>query len=138
MVKSYCTFFVNGTFFGIDLLRVQEIIPQQATVPVPLAPRTVAGLVNLRGHLLVAVDLAAWLELPPGDTPRTRHIVLRTSSDPVCLVVDRVWDVVELDDALLQPPPQGLAGAAREVTRGAFRMDDRLLLLLDLSNTEFN
>ena len=62
--RQYCTFFVNGQYFGVDVLKVQEIIRFQEMTRVPLAPPVVRGLINLRGQTVTAIDLRRRLELP--------------------------------------------------------------------------
>ena len=60
---QYCTFFVAGHYFGLDVLKVQEVIRYQAMTRVPLAPPVVRGLINLRGQIVTAIDLRRRLEL---------------------------------------------------------------------------
>ena len=63
--KQFCTFFLNGFFFGVEVLNVQEVIRYQEMTRVPLAPCTVQGLINLRGQIVTAIDLRERLSFPP-------------------------------------------------------------------------
>jgi purine-binding chemotaxis protein CheW len=63
-VNQYCTFFLAGHYFGLDVLQVQEIIRYQEMTRVPLAPKVVCGLINLRGQIVTAIDLRRRLEAP--------------------------------------------------------------------------
>ena len=127
-----CTFTVDAGLYGVDVMEVQEVIRRQEITRVPLAPPVVRGLINLRGQIVTAVDLRRRLELPerPADG-LTRNVVLRTADGIVSLLVDEVGDVVEVDDESFEPPPVTLRGVARDLVRGAYKLKDRLLLVLD-------
>ena len=130
-----CTFWAGPMMFGLDVLEVQEIVPTQTVTPVPLAPPAVAGVMNLRGQIVTVVDLRRRLDLPPLERAgRSLSIVLRGPLDPVCLRVDRVGDIVELEADAVQPPPETLDGPVREVLAGVCdHHTERLLLMLDSS-----
>ena len=131
--KQFCTFFVNGLFFGVEVLKVQEVIRYQGMTRVPLAPDTIQGLINLRGQIVTAIDLRRRLELAPREKEQLpMNVVVRSNDGAVSLLVDEIGDVVEPDDATFEPPPETLRGAARELIRGAYQMDGRLLLALDI------
>ncbi|MBP7147977.1 MAG: chemotaxis protein CheW [Acidobacteria bacterium] len=127
------TFSLGGLLFGVEALAVQEVIRTLPITPVPLAPAVVAGLANLRGQVVTAIDLARRLGLPPqpGAPPPSMHVVLKCEGGPVSLLVDEIGEVVEADAAAFEPPPATLVGPARELIRGAFKLEGRLLLVLD-------
>ena len=130
---QYCTFFVDGHFFGVDVMKVQEIIRYQEMTPVPLAPPVVRGLINLRGQIVTAIDLRR--RLACSDRPSDQkpvNIVMQTGDGAVSLLVDEIGDVLNVDEALFEPPPDTLVGAPRTLIRGAYKLSDRLLLLLDI------
>lgn len=132
-MRRLCTFYLDGMLFGIDVDAVQEVLRFQAMTPVPLAPRVVAGLINLRGQIVTALDLRRRLELPerpPEMLPA--NVVLRSSAVGASLLVDAVGEVVEVDDVAFEPPPETTRGVARELILGAYKLPERLLLLLDL------
>lgn len=127
-----CTFVLAGHSFGVPVGRVQEVIRHQSMTEVPLAPPIARGLINLRGQIVTALDLRVPLELPPappGALPM--NVVVRTGGDLVSLLVDEIGDVIEVTADRFEPPPETLTGPARELIRGAFKLDDRLLLILD-------
>src|SRR5229473_6045109 len=102
---QYCTFFVDVYYFGVDVLKVQEIIRYQEMTRVPLAPSVVQGLINLRGQIVTAIDLRRRLELSerPVDLLPT-NVVIRTDDGPVSLLVDQIGDVLEVEaDAFERP-----------------------------------
>jgi purine-binding chemotaxis protein CheW len=134
--RQYCTFFVDGYYCGLDVRKVQEIIRYQEMTPVPLAPPVVSGLINLRGQIVTAIDLRRRLELTdrPADQPPV-NVVVQTDDGAVSLLVDEIGDVVEVSEDLFERPPETLTGIGRELIRGAYKMKDRLLLLLDSEKT---
>ncbi len=130
---QFCTFFLNGFFFGVEVLKVQEIIRYQQMTMVPLAPDMIEGLINLRGQIVTAIDLrrrmnfearAVSAELP-------MNVVVRTVEGAVSLLVDEMGDVIEVDQASFEPSPATLRGVARDMIRGVYKLKDRLLLILD-------
>ncbi len=134
--KQYCTFFVDGYFFGLDVRQVQEIIRYQEMTRVPLAPEVVCGLINLRGQIVTAIDLRRRLEL--SDRPSDQlpvNVVVQTEDGAVSLLVDEIGDVLEVSEDLFERPPETLRGIARELIRGAYKLRDRLLLILDTERT---
>ena len=135
-VRQYCTFYADGHYFGLDVLRVQEIIRYQEMTRVPLAPPVVRGLINLRGQIVTAIDLRRRLEFD--DRPAELlpvNVVVRTDDGAVSLLVDEIGDVLEVPEALFERPPETLRGMARELIRGAYKLQDRLLLILDTERT---
>ena len=131
-LRQFCTFYVAGQYFGLDVLHVQEIIRYQEMTRVPLAPPVVRGLINLRGQIVTAIDLRRRLELPerPADQFPV-NVIVRTDDGAVSLLVDEIGDVLEADDRLFERPPETLQGSSRELIRGAYKLPDQLLLILD-------
>jgi purine-binding chemotaxis protein CheW len=133
---QYCTFFLDGHYFGIDLLKVQEIIRYQEMTRVPLASPMVRGLINLRGQIVTAIDLRRRLELserPADQLPL--NVVVQTEDGVVSLLVDEIGDVLEVSEKLFERPPETLKGTARALIRGAYKLADRLLIILDTEQT---
>ena len=130
--QQFCTFFLNDLFFGIEVEKVQEVIRFQETTRVPLAPRVVGGLINLRGQIVTALDLRRRLDLPERTEQQvSMNVVIRTDDGALSLLVDEIGDVVEVEQEDFEQPPDTLSGSARELIRGAFKLKNRLLLLLD-------
>lgn len=134
--KQFCTFFLNGLFFGVEVLKVQEVLRHQPMTRVPLSSATVRGLINLRGQIVTALDLRQRLELPEriGDE-KPMNVVIRTADGAVSLLVDEIGDVVEVDAEVFEKPPETLSGVARELVQGVYKMKERLLLILDTDKT---
>lgn len=129
---QFSTFFLGDLFFGVDVLQVQEVMRLQPMTPVPQAPDVIEGLINLRGQIVTAIDMRRRLRLPPRPADQApMMVVVRTSDGAVSLLVDEIGDVMQMDGASFERPPQNLDPAAREMIRGVYKLRDRLLLVLD-------
>jgi purine-binding chemotaxis protein CheW len=129
---QYATFEVADQLFGLEVGRVQEVLTFSEYTPVPLAPAHVGGLFNLRGQVIAALDLRVRLGLPPTDLSEgAMNVIVRTDDESVSLLVDRIGDVVELDDNAAEVPPDTLTGPVRELITATFPLADRLMLALD-------
>lgn len=131
---SYCTFSVGELHFGLEVGAVREVVRDQAVTPVPLAPAAVTGLVNLRGRIVSAIDLRHCLGLERARSGRAGTlIVLRESLGDVSFIVDEIHDVCDADPETFEPTPPTAKGVGHPLIRGAQKLNDRLLLLLDVT-----
>jgi purine-binding chemotaxis protein CheW len=131
--NQFCTFTLAGLLFGIEVDRVQEVIRSLELTTVPLANSVVEGLINLRGQIVTALDLRRRLELPERtDGERPMNIVVRVGDGALSLLVDEIGDVVDVDEDAFEVAPETLEGVARELIRGVYKLDGRLLLVLDI------
>jgi purine-binding chemotaxis protein CheW len=133
-VKRLATFTIDGRSFGVDVSRVQEVVRPHEVTPIPLAPPEVAGLINLRGEIVTALDLRVRLgsETRAGDLGM--NLIMTSDQGPVSLLVDEAGEVLEVDDERFEPPPATLRGAARDLIVGTYTLEDRLLMELDVAN----
>lgn len=132
--RQFCTFFLNDLFFGVEVLSVQEVIRFQEMTGVPLTNEVIRGLINLRGQIVTAIDMRRLLEMPDrSDEELPMNVVVQTDEGPVSLLVDEIGDVIEVSDEDFEEPPETVTGTARELIRGVYKLDDRLLLVLDTS-----
>jgi purine-binding chemotaxis protein CheW len=134
--RQFATFFLDELFFGVEVLKVQEVIRYQEMTRVPLAPAVVSGLINLRGQIVTAIDLRRRLRLrerPAGVLPM--NVVVRTDDGALSLLVDEIGDVLEIADDQMEPPPETVDVRARELLHGVYKLDGRLLLILDTERT---
>ena len=130
--RQFCTFYLDGLFFGVEVQKVQEVICYQEMTRVPLASRVVRGLINLRGQIVTAIDLRHRLELRErGADQLPMNVVLRTDDGAVSLLVDEIGDVIEVEQSTFEPPPETLRGEARSLIHGVHKLERRLLHLLD-------
>lgn len=133
MSTRMVTFTLDGRLYGVDVDAVQEVLRGQTRTRIPLAPGTLAGLINLRGQVLSAIDLRVQLELPVRDAEtEPMLVVIRVAGEPVALLVDTIGSVVDVDTDQFEPPPDTLSGNSRELLLGAYKLDNQLLLALDV------
>jgi purine-binding chemotaxis protein CheW len=132
--SQLATFWLDGDLFGVEVEHVQEVLRSQSITRVPLAPPAVAGLINLRGQVVTAIELRERLgrgPRPDGQEPVV--IVVRLRGEAVSLLVDSIADVIDVDVWDFEAPPDTLDGAARELILGAYKLAGRLLLALDVN-----
>jgi purine-binding chemotaxis protein CheW len=126
------TFHVGRYLLGIDVALVQEIVRMQTITPVPLSAPEIAGLINLRGEVLTAIDLRIRLGLPPaGDRHDPVNVVVRLDDEPVSLLVDEIGGVIDVSAAPFDTTPSTVDAAVRDLLVGAYTLPDRLLLALN-------
>lgn len=132
---NLCTFDLHEFTIGIDVTMVQEVLNRQDATRIPLVSDVVQGLINLRGEIVTTIDLRRRLGLPPRESDAlSMNVVIRTPDGPVALTVDQIGDVIDADESLFEFPPPTLSGPHREFITGVFKLDDSLLLLLDLDH----
>lgn len=130
--QGFTSCFVGDLCFGVEVARVQEVTYGGTLTRLPLASSRVSGLLNLRGQIIAVTDLRRCLDLDEraaADVPV--HLILQTDDGCISLLVDRAGDVVDVDERDFELPPATMRGRARELIRGAYKLDDGLLLALD-------
>ncbi|MGQ3891285.1 chemotaxis protein CheW [Legionella sp. CNM-4043-24] len=131
--RKVCTFCVNDHYFGLDIAEVQEIIRYQEMTSVPLADETVSGLINLRGQIVTAIDMNVRLGFVRTlDAKQLINIVVRTEDSAVSLLVDAIGDVIDIPENSIEPAPDNVKGRLHKMLKEVCKLDDRLLLILDL------
>lgn len=127
------TFKLGVEEFGVDILKVQEIIRLLPITKVPNAPKFVEGVINLRGKVIPVIDMRRRFGLPPGNRDNSTRIkVMNLQGQVVGFVVDAVSQVLRIPESTVEAPPAVVAGIGSEYMRGVGKLDDRLLILLDL------
>jgi purine-binding chemotaxis protein CheW len=130
---AYCTFELGDLLFGVPVLTVQEVIRSQQMTHVPLAIPMVKGLINLRGQVVTAIDLRTRLGLGALESGEPMNVVVRTEEGAVSLLVDMIGDVLEPTDASFEASPDTIDGELATVVTGVYKLDGRLLLVLDVA-----
>jgi purine-binding chemotaxis protein CheW len=131
--QQFCTFFLEGHFFGVPVQQIQEVIRYQEMTRVPLVPEVVRGLINLRGQIVTAVDLRRRLgmgERPDDQLPL--NVVARTDDGPVSLLVDEIGDVLEVSEDAYENTPENMSAEQKEMVEGVYKLENRLLLVLNV------
>ena len=128
------TFSIGEEEFGVDILSVQEIIRMMDITKVPRAPEFVEGVINLRGKVIPIIDLRRRFGLSTRDHDKhTRIIVIEINNMIVGFVVDSVSEVLRIPASTVEPPPPVVSGLESEYISGVGKLEDRLLILLDLN-----
>lgn len=135
---KYLTFLLGDEQYGLDILKVQEIIGLMPITRVPKTPDYIRGVINLRGKVNPIVDLRLKFVMEEQeDTRKTCIVVLQLTGEegavmPLGIVVDEVAEVVDISAEHLQPPPSFGASVGDDVILGIGRFDERVILLLDV------
>jgi purine-binding chemotaxis protein CheW len=136
-MNQLSTFGVGKYLFGVDVALVQEVVRLQQMTPVPLAPPEIAGLINLRGEVLTAIDLRVRLGLAAaelgndGVAREPVNVVVRMDDEPVSLLVDEISGVLEVSQVPFEQTPSTVDERVRDLLLGAYTLPDRLLLALN-------
>lgn len=131
-VVELATFYVGEALCGMDILKVQEINKLMEMTKVPQAPDYVMGILNLRGQIVTIIDLGKKLGLSEISVDESsRNIIVNSDNEYIGLLVSRIGDVVEADWAKVERPPANIGGLQGTYFKGVFKMDDRLIGILD-------
>jgi purine-binding chemotaxis protein CheW len=119
--------------YGIEITRVQEIILMGEITRVPQTPPYIKGLINLRSTVIPIVDLRLRFNLPQeAFTDETRIMVVNVGGKTVGIIVDGVSEVLRISQEQVSPPPPTVSGLGREYLTGLVKLENRLLILLDI------
>ncbi|MFQ5557727.1 MAG: chemotaxis protein CheW [Acidimicrobiales bacterium] len=135
LTTQYCTFHADGQTFGIAVSVVREVLQDQANTNVPAVDPVIGGLINLRGQIVMTVDLRTRLGLDPAppDAEPPMLVVVQVEDEIVGLAVDGVGDVVSLRSDGFQPPPRTLPERSRHLISAVYRLDEGLVQVLDVT-----
>jgi purine-binding chemotaxis protein CheW len=125
------TFDVAGHSFGIAAQRVQDVLRAQPLTRIPLARAEIAGALNLRGHIVTAIDMRSRLGLTASG-PARMCVVVECDDELFSLNVDGVGEVLSPPQNLFEPVPASIDAGLRDVATGVFRLEGRLLIVLDI------
>jgi purine-binding chemotaxis protein CheW len=127
------TLTVGDQLCGVPVLAVRDILGEQVITRIPLAPPEIAGSLNLRGRIVTAVDLRRRLRLPPAPADQARmSVVAEQGGELYALLVDQVSEVLNLEASMFERNPPTLEKCWAEFSTGIFRLDGRLLVVLDV------
>jgi purine-binding chemotaxis protein CheW len=133
-VTEFVTVFIGEQLFGLPINRVQDVFIPDRLTEVPLAPREIAGVLNLRGRIITAIDMRCRLDLPPAATGRQAPMAVGTEfkGENFGLIIDQVGEVMTLSNASREPNPVNLDARWAKVSAGVHRLEGQLMVVLDI------
>jgi len=133
-LNQLISFIVGEEEYGLDILRVKEVIRIREITRLPRAPSFVKGIINLRGDIIPIIDLRDKFGLERQDyTAMTRVIVVDVDSRLIGMVVDAASQVVRIPADQIEPPPPIVGGLSVEFIKGVGKLDERLVVLLNIA-----
>ncbi|HEX3403477.1 MAG TPA: chemotaxis protein CheW [Acetobacteraceae bacterium] len=131
--RVFVTLTVADQLCGVPVLGVRDILGEHAITRIPLAPREIAGSLNLRGRIVTAIDLRERLHLPAAPADQARmSVVAEQGGELYALLVDQVSEVMSLKASAFERNPPTLPPSWAQFSSGIYRLDGRLLVVLDV------
>ncbi len=131
--QEYVTIVIDDQWFGIPVLTVQDVLGPQRITPIPSAPAEIAGSLNLRSRIVTAMDVRKRLGLPQREKEEAvMSVIVDFEGELYSLLIDTVGEVLSLPAERYERNPDTLDARWREVSDGIYRLDDRLLVVLDV------
>lgn len=119
--------------YGVPITKVQEIISMATPTKMPQTPDFVEGIINLRGKIIPIIDLKKRFEMGKSNlTSDTRSVIVEVEGQTIGIIVDEVSEVLRLQVDSIEPPPAVIGGITAEYLTGVGKLDNRLLILLDM------
>lgn len=130
---EYLTVYIDDQMFGVPVLQIQDVLGEQKVTKIPLAPPEVDGALNLRGRIVTAINVRKRLGIS-GTNPNKKcmSVVVEFESELYSLLIDRVGDVLSIENKFYESNPATLNDRWREVSQGIYRLDGELLVILDV------
>ena len=133
--REFVTFRICDQLFGLSVTEIHDVFRPSKMTPVPLSVSEVAGVLNLRGRIVTAIDARSRLGLPPREKTDGKQglaIGVEHAGESFGLIIDEIGDVVRLEDADMEQNPVNLDATWSSVSRGVYRLNDRLLVIMDI------
>lgn len=133
LATDYVTVTIGSQLFGISVQDVQDVFSPQAITRVPLAPPEVGGVINLRGRIVTAIDVRQRLGLPARkDALCSMAVGIEKDGESYGLIIDQIGEVLRLEPDKFERSPENLDPKWRKVSKGVYRLEDTLLVVLDV------
>jgi len=132
-LQDFVSFTIGKQLFGVPILQVQDILKPDSIASIPLAPPEIKGSINLRGRIVTVIDVRVRLGLEPKeDMTDAMGVTVEHNQDLYTLLVDQIGDVVSLSTDKFEKNPGTLDAKWREFASGVFRLEERLMVVLDV------
>ncbi|WP_027338834.1 chemotaxis protein CheW [Halonatronum saccharophilum] len=133
-LNQFIVFKLDSEQFGIEIIKVQEIIKPQKVTKLPKAEDFIEGIINLRGDIITIIDLRKRLDFNLDENIEPRIMIVKIDGINVGFVVDDASEVIRIEKEDITPPSKGVAGIKTEFIEGIAKVDERLIIVLDLDN----
>ena len=130
--SQFSTFYISNRWYGIDVIRVQEVVRPMPITPIPLAPPYVAGLINLRGQIVTAINIRNLFGLSDAPPDQFMNVVCKYESTMVSFQVDEIGDVIEVTVADFESLPQTIPNEIKRFLFGIYKVPGSLLSAIDI------
>jgi purine-binding chemotaxis protein CheW len=132
-LREYVTAEIGGELIGLPILRVQDVFIPEKPTRVPLAPPEIAGVLNLRGRIVTLIDMRRRLGLAPRAAEKAPLAIgVEARGESYGLLIDAIGEVLHLDEDAREPNPVNLDSRLARVSSGIHRLNDRLLMVIDV------
>jgi purine-binding chemotaxis protein CheW len=131
--SDFVTFEIGGQLFGVPIDEVQDVFKPQRLTPVPLSHSDVAGVLNLRGRIVTMIDCRSHLGMEKRKFDDVMSVGVEKAGESYGLLIDSIGDVLSLEASAFEPNPVNLDPRWRAVSKGVFRLDKRLLIVLNIA-----
>lgn len=129
---QFTTFHIGENLYGIEVMRVQEVTGNLPTISVPLAPKFVRGLINLRGQIATAIGLRELFGISTQKIGNEVSVVCKIEGNLVSLLVDSIGDVMEIPESQFEPPPAVVPPGVKKFLKGVYKTEGSILSVVDL------
>ena len=130
---QYVTVVIGGQLFGLPISQVHDVFVPESVTRVPLSAPEVAGVLNLRGRIVTAIDMRRRLHLPPQEEAQMMAVGIEYKHESYGLVIDAVGEVLNLPGSSAEPNPSNLDKRWAEISGGVHRLDGKLMVILDVA-----
>lgn len=135
LTQQFVTLRVDKQLFGIPVMDVQDVMRPKTITPVPLAEPYIAGALNIRGRIVVAIDIRSYLGIAPREKGEKFMLVTVEHGDEwYSLLVDEVGEVMALEQRLFDANPPNLGSQWKKLSDGVYRLDGELMIVLNIQN----
>ena len=131
--SDFVTFHIGDQLFGVPIDEVQDVFKPQRLTPVPLSHPDVAGVLNLRGRIVTMIDCRSHLGMERRSFEDVMAVGVEKAGESYGLLIDRIGDVLSLEPSAFEPNPVNLDPRWRAVSKGVFRLDKRLLIVINIA-----
>ncbi len=130
--SQYLVINIGTHYFAVNVGNITDVIKQGRKTPVPLSNKNIAGVLNLRGHIVTEVDVATTLGITPTKKDSGFSVVIDKEGEMYSFVFDGIGDVIEIGFSEITPMPETIQKDWHALSKGVYKLADKLVVLLDL------